>query len=154
MLNTRVAMSSDEHMLQCELLVVRLKRGDQSAFAPIVQMWERPLFYYLQRLAPSEADVWTGIELNPIAVVRSKARLSRNVSTYFAYGIRFQIRTGPSNAPLTRCLLSGVKTMDVTPLLCPRNISVELRDSRLQNLIVSSPLAVASIFPSGEKAAA
>jgi RNA polymerase sigma-70 factor (ECF subfamily) len=49
---------TDEQILQCELLVVRCQRGDPSAFPAIVEMWERPLFYYLRRLAPSEAETW------------------------------------------------------------------------------------------------
>jgi len=36
--------------------VTQCQRGDRDAFAKIVQMWERPLFYYLRRLAPSEED--------------------------------------------------------------------------------------------------
>ncbi len=64
-------MSSDEQILRCELLVVRLKRGDQSAFTSIVQMWERPLFYYLRRLVPSEADVWDLLQEIWLKVFRS-----------------------------------------------------------------------------------
>jgi RNA polymerase sigma-70 factor (ECF subfamily) len=40
------------------LLVVRWQRGDREAFAGIVEHWERSLFFYLRRLAPSEADAW------------------------------------------------------------------------------------------------
>src|SRR5437868_731495 len=68
-------MPSDEQLLQCELLVVRLKRGDRSAFTSIVQMWERPLFYYLRRLAPSEADVWDLLQETWLKVFRSIATL-------------------------------------------------------------------------------
>jgi RNA polymerase sigma-70 factor, ECF subfamily len=64
-------MPSDEQILRCELLVVRLKRGDQSAFASIVEMWERPLFYYLRRLTPSEADVWDLLQETWLKVFRS-----------------------------------------------------------------------------------
>jgi RNA polymerase sigma-70 factor, ECF subfamily len=64
-------MPSDEQMLKCELLVVRWKRGDQTAFTSIVQMWERPLFYYLRRLAPSEADVWDLLQETWMKVFRS-----------------------------------------------------------------------------------
>jgi len=68
-------MPSDEEMLKCELLVVRWKRGDQSAFTSIVQMWERPLFYYLRRLAPSEADVWDLLQETWLKVFRSLGTL-------------------------------------------------------------------------------
>jgi RNA polymerase sigma-70 factor, ECF subfamily len=64
-------MLPDEQMLQCELLAVRWKRGDQSAFASIVEMWERPLFYYLRRLAPTEADVWDLLQETWLKAFRS-----------------------------------------------------------------------------------
>jgi RNA polymerase sigma-70 factor (ECF subfamily) len=51
-------MPSDEQVLRSELLVVRWQRGDRSAFPAIVEMWERPLFFYLRRLTRSEADTW------------------------------------------------------------------------------------------------
>ena len=52
------ALRSDRQILESELLVTRCQRGDDGAFAGIVRLWERPLFYYLRRLAPSEADTW------------------------------------------------------------------------------------------------
>lgn len=64
-------MPPDEQILQCELLVVRWRRGDRSAFASIVQMWERPLFCYLRRLAPSEADAWDLLQETWLKVLRS-----------------------------------------------------------------------------------
>jgi RNA polymerase sigma-70 factor (ECF subfamily) len=48
----------DTQLLESALLVVRWQRGDREAFAGIVQLWERSLFYYLRRLADSEADAW------------------------------------------------------------------------------------------------
>ena len=64
-------MPSDEQILRCELLVVRLQRGDQHAFESIVQMWERPLFYYLRRLAASESDTWDLLQETWLKVFRS-----------------------------------------------------------------------------------
>jgi RNA polymerase sigma-70 factor (ECF subfamily) len=48
----------DTQLLESALLVVRWQRGDREAFAGIVNLWERSLFYYLRRLAPTEADAW------------------------------------------------------------------------------------------------
>jgi RNA polymerase sigma-70 factor, ECF subfamily len=54
----RPPLRDEKTILECELLVTQCQRGDPDAFGGIVAMWERPLFYYLRRLAPSEADTW------------------------------------------------------------------------------------------------
>lgn len=69
--NWSVAVPSDEQILHCELYVVRCQRGDTSAFTAIVEMWERPLFYYLRRLAPSEADTWDLLQETWLRVFRA-----------------------------------------------------------------------------------
>jgi RNA polymerase sigma-70 factor (ECF subfamily) len=51
-------LQRDKRILESALLVVRWQRGDIPAFDGIVKLWERPLFYYLRRLAPAEADAW------------------------------------------------------------------------------------------------
>ena len=51
-------------MTQCQ-------RGDGSAFAGIVRLWEKQLFYYLRRLAPSEADTWDLLQETWLRVFRS-----------------------------------------------------------------------------------
>lgn len=51
-------MPRDKQMLESALLAVRWQRGDRSAFEGIVDLWQQPLFYYLRRLASSEADAW------------------------------------------------------------------------------------------------
>ena len=51
-------MTHDRRILESALLVTRLQRGDEDAFAEIVHLWELPLLYYLRRLAPTEADAW------------------------------------------------------------------------------------------------
>jgi RNA polymerase sigma-70 factor (ECF subfamily) len=64
-------MLPDKQILHCELLVIQHQRGDPSAFEAIVRMWERPLFYYLRRLATSEADTWDLLQETWLKVVRS-----------------------------------------------------------------------------------
>jgi RNA polymerase sigma-70 factor (ECF subfamily) len=41
-----------------ELLVIRARRGDASAFEELVHALETPLFYYVRRLVGSEEDAW------------------------------------------------------------------------------------------------
>jgi RNA polymerase sigma factor (sigma-70 family) len=48
----------DTQLLESALLVVRWQRGDREAFAELVKLWERSLFYYLRRLTNTEADAW------------------------------------------------------------------------------------------------
>ena len=64
-------MPNDKQMLESALLTVRWQRGDRSAFEEIVRLWERSLFYYLRRLAPSEADAWEFLQETWIKVFRS-----------------------------------------------------------------------------------
>jgi RNA polymerase sigma-70 factor (ECF subfamily) len=62
---------ADKQILECKLLVLRCQRGDRSAFERIVAMWERPLFYYLRRLAPSEEDTWDLLQETWLKVFRA-----------------------------------------------------------------------------------
>ena len=64
-------MLADKQILECKLLVLRCQRGDRSAFERIVAMWERPLFYYLRRLAPSEEDTWDLLQETWLKVFRA-----------------------------------------------------------------------------------
>ena len=52
-------------------MVTRCQRGDSAAFNDIVRIWEQPLFYYLRRLAPSEADAWDLLQETWMKVFRS-----------------------------------------------------------------------------------
>jgi RNA polymerase sigma factor (sigma-70 family) len=51
--------------------VLRCQRGDAGAFDGLVRMWERPLFYYLRRLATSEADTWDLLQDTWLKVYRA-----------------------------------------------------------------------------------
>jgi len=51
--------------------VTQCQRGDRQAFERIVAMWERPLFYYLRRLAPSEPDTWDLLQETWMKVFRA-----------------------------------------------------------------------------------
>jgi RNA polymerase sigma factor (sigma-70 family) len=65
------AVLSDKQLLESELLVVRCQRGNRSALEDIVKLWEQPLFYYLRRLAASEADAWELLQDTWLKVIRS-----------------------------------------------------------------------------------
>jgi RNA polymerase sigma factor (sigma-70 family) len=45
-------------LARTELLVLQLRRGKTEAFADLVALWERRLFYYIRRLVPGEEDAW------------------------------------------------------------------------------------------------
>jgi RNA polymerase sigma-70 factor (ECF subfamily) len=75
LLNGRAGQMSDEDLLRTELLVIRCQRGDRSAFTSIVELWERPLFYYLRRLAPSEAATWDILQETWLRAFRSMRTL-------------------------------------------------------------------------------
>jgi RNA polymerase sigma factor (sigma-70 family) len=61
----------DRQLLESALLVTRYQRGDRSAFEGIVRLWEPSLFYYLRRLAPSEADAWELLQETWLKLFRS-----------------------------------------------------------------------------------
>jgi RNA polymerase sigma-70 factor (ECF subfamily) len=69
--NQRTTLPTDKRILDCELLVTQCQRGDPGAFDRLVKMWERPLFYYLRRLAPSEADAWDLLQETWLKTFRS-----------------------------------------------------------------------------------
>jgi RNA polymerase sigma factor (sigma-70 family) len=66
---------TDRQLLESALLVVRYQRGDREAFAGIVRLWETPLFFYLRRLAASEADAWELLQETWLKLVRSLGSL-------------------------------------------------------------------------------
>jgi RNA polymerase sigma-70 factor (ECF subfamily) len=65
----------DRQLLESALFVVRCQRGDQGAFEGIVRLWETSLFYYLRRLAPTEADAWEFLQETWLKVFRSLSTL-------------------------------------------------------------------------------
>lgn len=48
--------SNDPRKNARELLCMRCQRGDRKAWEELVAHWERPLFYYVRRMARSEED--------------------------------------------------------------------------------------------------
>lgn len=64
-------MTRERQLLESELLVVRWKRGDRGAFEPIVELWEKPLLYYVRQLVSSEADAWEVLQETWLRIFRS-----------------------------------------------------------------------------------
>ena len=68
-------MLSEKDILESAILVVRFQRGDRAAFEAIVRMWEQRLFYYIRRLAPTEADAWELLQETWLKLFRSLGTL-------------------------------------------------------------------------------
>ena len=94
-------MLPDKQILECKLLVLRCQRGDRSAFERIVAMWERPLFYYLRRLAPHEEDTWDLLQETWMKVFRAIGSI-RDPRTLPAF-----LYTTARNAAISRLRLPG-----------------------------------------------
>lgn len=77
-------MLPDTQLIESSLAVVRWQRGDREAFAEIVRLWERPLLFYLRRLAATEADAWELLQDTWLKMVRSLGNL-RDPATLPAY---------------------------------------------------------------------
>ena len=68
-------MPQEKDLIESALLVVRWQRGDRAAFDGIVKLWEKSLFYYLRRLAPSEAVAWELLQETWLKLIQSLRRL-------------------------------------------------------------------------------
>jgi RNA polymerase sigma-70 factor, ECF subfamily len=54
-----------------ELLVLRCRRGDASAWRELIGLWERRLFYYVRRLVGGERDAWDVLQQTWLAAYRA-----------------------------------------------------------------------------------
>jgi RNA polymerase sigma-70 factor (ECF subfamily) len=96
-------MRPDRQILESELLVTRWQRGDRAAFAEIVALWERSLYFYLRRLAPGEADAWDLLQDTWLKLYRSLGTL-RDPRALPAF-----LYTTARNAAVTRLRLSDLR---------------------------------------------
>lgn len=53
-----------------ELLVLRCRRGDRSAWQELIEQWERRLFYYIRRITEDEHDAWDVLQQTWLATHR------------------------------------------------------------------------------------
>jgi len=110
-------MTRERQLLESELLVVRWKRGDRAAFEPIVELWEKPLLYYLRQLVSSEADALEVLQETWLRIFRSLHSL-RDPRALPA----FLYRTA-RNVALTRLKQPDLQELDAKE-------SADLRDDR------------------------
>jgi RNA polymerase sigma-70 factor, ECF subfamily len=68
-------VGSSAERIHSKLLVLRYQRGDAGAFGELIQLWERPLFFYLRRLLQQEEDAWDALQEVWIAAIRSLGSL-------------------------------------------------------------------------------
>jgi RNA polymerase sigma factor (sigma-70 family) len=59
-----------------ELLVLRCRRGERAAWEELVAIWERPLLYYLRRMARSEGEAVAWLQDTWVRVFTSLGTLS------------------------------------------------------------------------------
>ena len=64
-------MGTRKDAIYCELLVLRCKRGQESAFEELVRHWENRLFYYVRRLVRTEDEAWDVLQHTWLVVVKS-----------------------------------------------------------------------------------
>jgi len=62
---------SERQLILCELLVLRCQRRDDAAARELVEMFQRPLLFYLRRLVAKEQDAWDLSQETWLAVFRS-----------------------------------------------------------------------------------
>lgn len=100
-------MPPDRQLLESELLVTQCQRGDRDAFAGIVRLWERSLFYYLRRLAPSESDTWDLLQETWLKAYRSIGTL-RDPRTLPAF-----LYTTARHAAISRLRIRGTDELQI-----------------------------------------
>jgi RNA polymerase sigma-70 factor (ECF subfamily) len=64
-------MMSEADLILCEMLVLRCQRRDSGAAGELVALFEKPLLYYLRRLAGSEDDAWDLLQETWISTFRA-----------------------------------------------------------------------------------
>ena len=65
----------DSETILGELLVLRCRRGDASAWRELIGRWERRLFYYVRRLVGGERDAWDVLQQTWLAAYRAMPSL-------------------------------------------------------------------------------
>lgn len=67
---------TEKDFIRCELLVLGWQRGNrESAAKDLVELFERPVLYYVRRLVRSEDDAWDALQETFVAVLKSLANM-------------------------------------------------------------------------------
>jgi RNA polymerase sigma factor (sigma-70 family) len=72
----RSPVPEDPRQAERELLVLRCRRGERAAWEELVARWERPLLYYLRRMARSEGEAVAWLQDTWVRVFTSLGTLS------------------------------------------------------------------------------
>jgi RNA polymerase sigma-70 factor (ECF subfamily) len=70
-----------------QLLIIRLRRGDEDAFSDLVELWEKRLFYFIRRIVGQEEDAWDVLQETWMRV-HMKLRQLRDLSAFSAWVYR------------------------------------------------------------------
>ena len=63
---------TEKDFIRCELLVLSWQRGNRQAAADaLIELFQRPLLYYIRRLVRSEDDAWDALQETFMAVLKS-----------------------------------------------------------------------------------
>jgi RNA polymerase sigma-70 factor (ECF subfamily) len=68
-------LASRADLIKTQLAFLRIRRGETAAFEDLVDLWQRPLLYYLRRLVGSEDDAWDVLQDTWLQVVRRIGQL-------------------------------------------------------------------------------
>jgi len=63
-------LASRADLVKTQLALLMIRRGETAAFENLVDLWQRPLLYYLRRLIGSEDDAWDVLQDTWLQVVR------------------------------------------------------------------------------------
>lgn len=69
-------MNRSKQDIALELLFLRIKKNDSSAFKELIDEWERPLFYFIRRIVPAEEDAWDTLQDTWLKVFQHTAQIT------------------------------------------------------------------------------
>lgn len=80
-------MATQKQLIESELLLLQHRRGKPGALARLVELWERPVYYYVRRLVDNE-DVAKDIAQDVWVTVFRKIRSVRDPAAFPAWLFR------------------------------------------------------------------
>ena len=67
---------TEKDFIRCELMVLAWQRGNrEQAASDLVELFERPVLYYVRRLVRTEDDAWDALQETFVAVLKSLPNL-------------------------------------------------------------------------------
>ena len=68
-------MNSSKDKIYTELLLIKYRRGDNSALEKLTSFWEQKLFYYISRLVDNEEDAWDALQDTWLALIKNISKV-------------------------------------------------------------------------------